>query len=330
MKYTQMAKGIVSWLPMVQNVFSKKTGGTSSAQYCYSVWLRHLICLRDQDVWNDPKVVAELGPGDSIGIGLAALLSGVSQYYAFDLIHFASNRNNLKIFDELVALFKQRADVPGEDVFPKMKPYLDCYKFPSDILTKERLARTLAPERIEYLRSFITRTEDKGSPIQYMAPWTTSEVVEESSVDLIYSQAVLEHVEPLEEAYRVMRSWLKPTGLMSHQIDFKCHGVANEWNGHWAYSDWEWKMIRGRRPFLINRQPLSGHLKAMENAGFKTLFEKKVKTKSSLTSENLSKSFAQISSEDLMTSGAYMISIPAETYRSVAPPRLKTCSAVRN
>ena len=42
--------------------------------------------------------IAELGPGDSIGIGLAALLTGANIYYAFDIIQFASNQMNLKNF----------------------------------------------------------------------------------------------------------------------------------------------------------------------------------------------------------------------------------------
>ncbi|RJP62040.1 MAG: hypothetical protein C4541_00460 [Candidatus Auribacter fodinae] len=57
---------------------------------------------------------------------------------------------------------------------------------------------------------------------------------------MIFSQAVLEHIDNLPEAYESMRLWLKPDGFMSHQIDFKCHGTAEEWNRHWAYSQSEW------------------------------------------------------------------------------------------
>src|SRR5689334_3926898 len=52
------------------------TGGSSSARYCYSVWLRHLSMAARLGLNTDPKDVAELGPGHSIGVGLAALLSG--------------------------------------------------------------------------------------------------------------------------------------------------------------------------------------------------------------------------------------------------------------
>ena len=34
--------------------------------------------------------IAEIGPGDSIGVGLLALLLGVEKYYAFDVVKFAN------------------------------------------------------------------------------------------------------------------------------------------------------------------------------------------------------------------------------------------------
>src|SRR5258706_2920262 len=56
------------------------TGGTDNARYCYSVWLRHLAHVRAAGLAANPASVLELGPGASIGVGLAALLSGSSTY----------------------------------------------------------------------------------------------------------------------------------------------------------------------------------------------------------------------------------------------------------
>src|ERR1700733_11905341 len=97
--------GLSTYLPGYD--FLHPTGGTGSARYCYSVWMRHLILgLAHRQTPRLPAIAAELGPGDSIGIGLAALLSGVERYYALDLVRYTDLRKNLGIFDELVALFR--------------------------------------------------------------------------------------------------------------------------------------------------------------------------------------------------------------------------------
>jgi hypothetical protein len=124
---------------------------------------------------------------------------------------------------------------------------------------------------------------------------------------MIYSQAVLEHVDDLVNAYKVMYLWLKcDCGYMSHQIDFKCHGTADEWNGHWVYSDFIWKLIRGRRPYLVNREPYSAHVTILQQEGFQIVGEKKVKSESCLTKRDLASRFKYISDDDLVTSGAFI------------------------
>ena len=77
--------GLATYVPGYE--YLEPTGGTSSARYCYSVWLRHLVMAYDSGLLQrPPATVAELGPGDSIGIGLAALLSGARKYHALDVV----------------------------------------------------------------------------------------------------------------------------------------------------------------------------------------------------------------------------------------------------
>lgn len=92
-------------------------------------------------------------------------------------------------------------------------------------------------------------------------------------VDLVFSQAALEHADDPAFIYDRMYQWLKPGGFMSHMIDYRCHGTATEWNGHWTCSDVAWKLIRGRRPFLMNRWMQSWHVDSMEQAGFRIVAE---------------------------------------------------------
>ncbi|MEC4686588.1 MAG: methyltransferase domain-containing protein [Nitrospirota bacterium] len=253
-----------------------------------------------------PKIVAELGPGDSLGIGLAALISGCDKYFAFDIVEYANTERNLKIFDGLVTLFKNRAAIPGEDEFPKLKPYLDGYDFPSDILDENRLQHALEKSRIEKIRDAISHPQLNESLIQYKVPWYDASILEKESIDMIYSQAVLEHVDDLRNTYKSMRLWLKPTGYISNQIDFKCHGTAGEWNGHWVYSDFTWKLLRGKRPYLLNREPHSTHVAIMKEEGFRVVCDKKIKSKSRFTIDDLASRFKSISDDDLTTSGAFI------------------------
>lgn len=142
--------------------------------------------------------------------------------------------------------------------------------------------------------------------IRYRVPWHDAKVLEDESVDMIYSQAVLEHVDDLRNAYRAMRSWLKPTGYISHEIDFKCHGTASEWNGHWAYSDFMWKLVRGGRPYLLNREPHSTHIAMLKEENYKVVCDITTESESSLTKAALAPRFRSISDDDLTTSDAFI------------------------
>lgn len=212
--------------------FITGTSGSSKARYCYSVFLRHLVMAKQNRLPILPETVAELGPGESIGSGLVALLSGAERYFAFDVIEHANLERNLEIFDELVELFKRREPIPGDDEFPDVKPRLKSYEFPSEILTDELLNASLKPTRLNRIRESIVNYKTKDSVINYVAPWDDVQLMEKESVDMIFSQAVMEHVVNLPFTYKAFSEWLKTDGFMSHQIDFKSHGTAEEWNGH--------------------------------------------------------------------------------------------------
>jgi len=306
MKLKELIYGVATWVPGVKLLRAKGTGGTDSARYCYSVWLRHLVMAKKNGLNPFPKIVAELGPGDSLGIGLAALISGSDKYFAFDVVEHASVARNKKVFDELVALFNNRAPIPADDEFPMVKPHLESYDFPSDILDEDRLAYALEESRLEHIRKSVGSSHREGSLIQYKVPWHEKSMIEKEFVDMIYSQAVLEHVDDLTGAYRAMYSWLKSTGYMSHQIDFKCHGTADEWNGHWAYSDFMWKLIKGKRPFLLNREPHATHLASLTEVGFELVCDIRMTSESQITRNELAAKFKSISDDDLRTSGAFI------------------------
>src|SRR5205823_13172626 len=114
MYITPILQGLATLIPGMKNFVAQRTGGTDSARYCYAVWLRHLLMAYENGLSVQPKIVAEIGPGDSLGIGLSALISGTEKYYAFDIFKYANYERNVRIFDELVELFEKKEDIPNE------------------------------------------------------------------------------------------------------------------------------------------------------------------------------------------------------------------------
>lgn len=304
-RLAELLRGLNSLLP-VSLMRSQGTGGTNSAAYCYSVWLRHAVTAWQAGLNPIPQTVAELGPGDSLGIGLTALLFGAEEYYAFDVVRFADIKNNLSLFEELVSFAKKGLDIPGREAFPELKPHLDDYYFPKQIFSDEHLRHCLAEERIERIRKSVKHPDHADSVIHYAVPWSSDSVMQQQSIDLIFSQAVLEHVDDLVGTYRDMHKWLKDDGYISHQIDFKSHGTAKDWNGHWLYPEFLWKIIRGKRPYLLNRQPYSAHKRLLDQVGFTLLREKTVSMASAFRQQELGPPYQE---KDLHVSGAHILAV---------------------
>lgn len=302
--------GIASFLPIARNFVCGGTGGTVSARYCYSVWLRHLVKALGRNGCAPPRTVAELGPGDSLGIGLSAVLSGADRYFALDVIEHARLSKNTEVLEELTHLFRARSPIPGDDEFPLVYPKLPDYHFPKQILTEEHLRTTLSEQRVNAIREALCGRggSESSIEIQYIAPWHDDRHVRVEEVDFILSQAVLEHVEDLDGTYSALFRWLRPGGLMSHQVDFRSHGLTRDWNGHWALSDGMWRIVKGTRPYLINRHPYSVHRAALLNAGFRLSAEER-RTGPTLARSQLAPRYLALSDADLTTSGAYLQAI---------------------
>ena len=265
--------------------------------------------LHKNGLSTNPEVIAELGPGDSLGIGLAALISGADKYYTLDIKKYATNKNNIKVFDELVNLFIKREKIPNEAEFPYIKPFLESCEFPQHILTNKRLNEALNPIRIESIRDVLWNPDDNNKGdirIAYFVPWYNPDIIREASVDLVYSQAVLEHVDGLINTYETLYHWLKPGGVVSNQIDFHCHGLSRVWNSHWTYSDFVWKLIRGKRIYFLNREPHSTHINLLKNFGFRVICDIKIKDASEIQRKQLASRFKNISDDDLTTSRAFI------------------------
>jgi len=119
----------------------------------------------------------------------------------------------------------------------------------------------------------------------------------------------MEHVEDIEFAYQQMFKWLKPGGVISHQVDFKTHEMTKDWNGHWYIGSKMWDLVSHGRKYPMNRLPLSSHIQMIEKAGFEIAFIKPVTTKNGFTDTHPKIFGVVFSDEDLITSGALIQAI---------------------
>jgi hypothetical protein len=125
---------------------------------------------------------------------------------------------------------------------------------------------------------------------------------------MVFSQAVMEHVQDIAGTYAALNRWLRPGGFMSHTIDFRCHGTTERWNGHWTVSDFVWKFVQGGRPYLLNRRPYSSHLTELTKAGFQ-IAGTRLTHGVPLSRQNLAPNFRYLSDADLSVSGAFVQAI---------------------
>jgi SAM-dependent methyltransferase len=290
-KIPHIIKGICSHVPIIYDLRARRaaTGGTDSSAYCYRVWLGHLNALIEHGFEIDGARIGELGPGDSIGTGLAGLLCGAASYTGLDVFPYSAKADLRRMLRELAQKFADKEPISAG---ANLAEVFDHKKIHARFVTIDRE---------------LALNECKNQVIKYCAPWTSLDVIAESSLDLVFSHCVLEYVDRLFETYQTMHKWLKPGGFCSHHIAMNANHFSPFWNGHWAYSDLEWRLLQGRRHTVLNREPLSTHITCVKKAGFEILHMKRYSGRAGLDPAALSPRFRTLDSEDLKTRGALLI-----------------------
>ena len=112
------ARGLASYVLPCSIFYRPGSGGTFSSEYCYCVWLRHLHYLIENKLFSsleEIKNIAEIGPGDSLGIGLSAIYTGASNYCAFDVLEHANTEKNQFINSDLKEYFIAQKSIPNTE-----------------------------------------------------------------------------------------------------------------------------------------------------------------------------------------------------------------------
>ncbi len=305
--FRELCKGFITHVPVLRDVSPRlgAGGGTRSASYCYGVWLKHMTFLLSHSNASLPEHVAELGPGDSLGVGYAMLLGGAKRYSAFDVVEHASDVSTaLSVFDRLQEMIAEKVPRPLKG-WPDFDEFLDDNLFPSGLLHDTHLVKALAAERVNSLRKSISgdKSSEHAEAIRYVAPWSDVNTLQENVMDLVFSHSVLEYMDDLDACYQRQWQWLRPGGYISHQIDLTGHSLSANWDGFRGYGEKTWSLVRGKRPFGLNRQPCSAHIDAIKRAGFDIVLDFRRYAEPETVPATR---WSELSTEDLSTSGLFV------------------------
>lgn len=300
MEWLPIARGLATHLvgPFRRGAGAK--GGSNSARYCHTVFLRHLDAARQTGMTQFPVSIAELGPGLSLGTGIVGTLLGANSYLALDVSRDAAPERNLEVLTGVAELLRTSAIPASDEEFPEVLPHLGT----------RNLEPAATPSDLEDRVSQVAEALH-GRPgsirIEYRVPWADRAVIAPDSIDLLFSQAVLEHVTALDDVYRAAALWLRPGGYLTSSVDFRSHGLTRGWNGHWGYPDAVWRAVKGRRSWEINRAWWEKHAMSLRSAGLELLSLQRSPLVSALSREDLAPEFRAMSDEDLNTYGAFFV-----------------------
>lgn len=308
-KIKAITKGFLTYIPGLYNLHKEsklKEGHSSSiAEFCYSTWLRILVKLYETEGSVNFNTVAELGPSNSFGVGLCALLSGSHKYIALDVENTYNPILTTKIFHKLIQLFSAKAPIPDDNQFPQINIRLDDYKFPEYIINDELLKTTLNIERVQGILAAIDIGKENNEFISYYYPWQNFKNIKnlrQQNIDLVFSRAVLEHVKSPDKVCKDISMIANGNIIILHDIEYHSHGLSKEWNDHKKFKNFTWKIILGNRPYFLNRISHSEHEKIINNYGFKIIHSER-------NIRNTLDSFSAYHARDFLTYGGVIVAV---------------------
>jgi len=217
------------------------------------------------------KVVLEVGPGNSMGMGLLFLAHGAKRVYLVD-------RFKHIFWDDYDAIYYRNflSEISNQDV-------------PNGSIVKEALRIKngkiiLNPDLLEYRLGDAARIP-----------------LEDSSVDFLFSNAVLEHVRHVELAVQEFARVTKEAGLNVHEVDLRDHFFSKKPLRLLSYSDWLWDFMTCNRPAYSNRLRFSDYCKMFESNKFvieRLLYTRTIE-QTQVTSLKLSSKFKKYPWEEL-------------------------------
>lgn len=222
----------------------------------------------------------ELGPGDSLATAAVAWAHGAAAGWLVDAGAYAAR--DIAAYRPLFAALAARRQALS---LPR-----DAQDLAACVSVDELLAMTHCAYREDGLAGL--------------------RAVPADSIDLVLSQATLEHVPrgEFDATMRELHRAMKPGAVASHQVDFKDHLGGGLHNLRFSDGLWERPWFARRSGFYTNRLRFSEVIAALRGAGFSTeIAERRVWDTPPLARGALARQFQHLSDDDLQTSGAALI-----------------------
>ena len=274
-----VAKLVLSRVPLSYRAFSKlgmfRHGRMNKSAYAERVFFGHAEKIGGPGAFAG-KVCLELGPGDSLASAILAHALGAEAIYLVDVGPFAET--DVAVYRAIIRDLARQ----GHSV-ARLQDVADV---------PELLARTNATYLTEGLASLRS--------------------IPDQSVDIIWSQAVLEHirVHEVSQVLQEMRRVMTPSGVMSHRIDYKDHLGGSLNNLRFPGKLWESEFM-ARSGFYTNRIRNSEFLGLIEDAGFELTEVRPGRWDAlPIPRKRLAAPYRSLAEDDLLTKNVDAVAVP--------------------
>ena len=257
-----VGKGLITFVPGATNFIDKRKKksrhSSSNAEFAYSLWLSALVFLYENNIKANLSKIGEIGNGGSLGLAFCAILTGSQRYYDLEFYDNINISEQLLLLDEIAQLFQNKTPIRK---FDSINIKIKNYNFPADIVLSEREQLLI----IEQLKTEIKSGFVNSKLISIIDNWESAPSL---ALDFVFSRAVMEHVKNPSEIYASIKKHLKEGSYMFHDIELHSHGISKQINGHLQIKTFWYRIIVGKRPFLLNRWTFSDHLNEIKKQGF--------------------------------------------------------------
>jgi len=273
------AKLILSRLPVAYGTWSElslfKHGYMEQPDYVFRVVREHIQRINPANVKD--LCVLEIGPGDTLLSALVHYALGFKSTILVDAEAYA--RSDFEPYASMIQYLEQQGydlnSLKNIDTLESLLPIIDA--------------------------SYLTQGLDSMKEIP------------DASVDIIWSQAVLEHIRlsEFDDYLLQMRRVIKPDGLCSHRVDLKDHlgGALN--NLRFNRKLWESDFF-SKSGFYTNRIRFTDMLERFKRAGFDVAWVAEDRWKTLPTPiKRLDQEFQRHEMNELCVSGFDVILRPA-------------------